>query len=188
MRRQDENNQQRSRRNAPGVVERESIQQAAAREEPGVRDWEIRQQATRTFDMACKYVDGKYIFHQPCGLWNVPCIHGCGYLHLSSSTLGMRKKCCANGRLSSASENFDEELMMDHELDQLPNFLRLLISSYCGFSQKSSTYNNLVAMAATAVCNYNNTIGFTQRRHGSQSVFMNSRVHHYMRIASTASQ
>jgi hypothetical protein len=33
--------------------------------------------------MACKYVDGKYIFHQTCGLWNAPCIHGCGYLHLS---------------------------------------------------------------------------------------------------------
>jgi hypothetical protein len=25
---------------------------------------------------------------------------------------GTRKKCCANGRLSSASKNFDEELMM----------------------------------------------------------------------------
>ncbi len=77
---------------------------------------------------------------------------------------------------------------MDHELDQLPNFLRLLIFSYCGFSQKSSTYNNLEAMAATAMCNYNNTNGFTQRGHGPQSVFMNGRVHHYMRIASTTSQ
>ena len=43
--------------------------------------------------------------------------------------------------------------MMDHELDRLPKFLRLLIFSYSGFSQKSSTYNTLVAMAATAVCN-----------------------------------
>ncbi len=80
-----------------------------------------------------------------------------GYLHLSSSTPGTRKKCCANGRLSSTSNNFDKELMMDHELDRLPNFLRLLISSYCGFFQMSSIYNNLVAMAATVVCNYNNT-------------------------------
>jgi hypothetical protein len=48
-------------------------------------------------------------------------------------------------------------LMMDHELDRLPKFLRLLIFSYSGFSQKLSTYNNLVAMAATAVCNYTNT-------------------------------
>jgi hypothetical protein len=138
--------------------------------------------------MACKYIDGDYIFHQPYGLWNAPCIHGCGYLHLSSSMPGTRKKCCANGRLSSASNNFDEELMMDHELNQLPNFLRLLISSCCGFSQKSSTYNNLVSMAATVVCNYNNTNGYTRRGHGPQSVIMNGRVHHYMRIASSTMQ
>jgi hypothetical protein len=138
--------------------------------------------------MACKYVDGNFIFHQPCGLWNESCVHGCGYLHLSSSSPGTRKKCCANGRLSSFSDNFDEELMMDHELNQLLNFLRLLISSCCGFSQKSSTCNNLVAMAATAVCNYTYTNGFTQRGHGPQSVFMNGRVHHYMRIASTTLQ
>jgi hypothetical protein len=77
---------------------------------------------------------------------------------------------------------------MDHELDQLPNFLRLHISSCCSFSQKSSTCNNLVAMAATVVCNYNNTNVFTRRGHGPQSVFMNGRVHHYMRIASSTTQ
>jgi hypothetical protein len=33
------------------------------------------------------------------------------------------EKMCANGQLLSASNNFDKELMMDHELDQLPNFL-----------------------------------------------------------------
>ncbi len=43
-------------------------------------------------------------------------------------------------------------------------------------------------MAATAVCNYNNTNGFSQHGHGPQSVFMNGHVHHYMRIASTTSQ
>ncbi len=139
--------------------------------------------------MACKYIDGDYIFHQPCGLWNAPCVHGCGYLHLLSSTPGTRKKCCANGQLLSASTNFDEELMMDHELDQVPKFLRLLVSSCCDFSQKSSTYNNLVALAATVVCNYNNTNGYTRRGHGPQSVFMNGRVHHYMRrIASSTMQ
>jgi hypothetical protein len=119
---------------------------------------------------------------------NAPCVHGCGYLHLLSSMPGMRKKCCANGRLSSASNNFEEELMMDHELNQLPNFLRLLITSCCGFSQKSSTYNNLVAMAATVVCNYNITKYFTWHGHRPQSVFMNGRVHHYMRIASSTMQ
>jgi hypothetical protein len=77
--------------------------------------------------------------------------------------------------------------MIDHELDRLPKFLRVLLFSHRGFSQKSSTYNNLVAMAATAVCNYSDTNGFTRRGHGPQSVFMNGRVHHYMRIASTTS-
>jgi uncharacterized protein YacL (UPF0231 family) len=159
----------------PGVIERESARRVVAR-------------ARRTFDMACKYVNGNYLFHQPCGLWSEPCVHGCGYLHLSSSSSGTRKKCCANGRLSYASENFDEELMMDLNLDQLPDFLRKIISSNCDFSKKSTIYNNLVAMAATTVCNYTNTSGFTQRGHGPQSVFMNGRVHHYMKTASTTSR
>jgi hypothetical protein len=46
---------------------------------------------------------------------------------------GSRKKCCANGCLSSASDNFDKELMMDHDLDNCCNFIYLLImlSSLC---------------------------------------------------------
>jgi hypothetical protein len=43
-------------------------------------------------------------------------------------------------------------------------------------------------MAATVVYIYNNTNGYTQRGHGPQSVFMNGRVHHYMRIASSTPQ
>jgi hypothetical protein len=43
-------------------------------------------------------------------------------------------------------------------------------------------------MAATVVCNYNNANGYTRRGHGPQSVFMNGRVHHYMRIASSTTQ
>jgi hypothetical protein len=43
-------------------------------------------------------------------------------------------------------------------------------------------------MAATVVCNYNNTNGYTRRGYGPQSVFMNGCVHHYMRIASSTIQ
>jgi len=96
--------------------------------------------------------------------------------------------CCINGRLSSASANFEEDLMMEYVLDELPLFVRKVISSGNKFSQKSSTYNNLVAMAATVVCNYNETAGFTRHGPGPQSVFMNGCVHHYMRIASSTSQ
>jgi hypothetical protein len=116
--------------------------------------------------MACKYVNGEYIFHQPCGLWNAPCVQGCGYIHLSSSTPESRKKCCANSRLSSASDNFDKELMMDHGLEELPQLVRQVITLSPEFLQKSSTYNNLVAMAATMVCNYNDTHGFSWHGQG----------------------
>jgi hypothetical protein len=43
-------------------------------------------------------------------------------------------------------------------------------------------------MATTVVCNYNNTNGYTRRGHGPQSAFMNGRVHHYLRIASSTTQ
>jgi hypothetical protein len=62
----------------PGVVEHKSAQQAAAREEPAVREHESRQRArerlNKTFEMACKFVHGQYIFHQPCGLWRTQVI------------------------------------------------------------------------------------------------------------------
>ena len=120
-------------RDEPGVREHETEQRAAARDEPGVREHETelravarldpvvraresRQRAVawgkKHYEMACKWENGQYLFHQPCGLWNEPCVHGCGYIHLLNSTPGTRKKCCVNGRLSSASDNFDEELMM----------------------------------------------------------------------------
>jgi hypothetical protein len=88
----------------------------------------------------------------------------------------------------SASDNFDKELMMDHELDKLPQLLRQVITSSPELLKKSSTYNNLVAMTATVVCSYNQTRGFSWHGQGPQSVFMNCCVHHYMRIASSTLQ
>jgi len=170
----------------------DTVRRAVARLDPEVRARESRLWAVARgkmiHQMACTFVNGEYLFHQPCGLWNEPCVHGCGYIHLSTSTPGTRKKCCVNGRLSSASDNFDEELMMGYVLDKLPPFVRKAISSSNQFSQRSSTYNNLVAMAATVVCNYSETAGFSWRGPGPQSVFMNGRVHHYMRLASSTSQ
>ena len=139
-------------REEPGVREQEQSantqQRAVARLDPAVRAHESRQRAVArgkiTYPMACKYENGEYLFHQPCGLWNKPCVHSCGYIHLSNSTPGTRKKCCVNGRLSSASDNFEEELMMGYVLDELPVFVRKVISNSNKFSQKSSTYNNLV--------------------------------------------
>jgi hypothetical protein len=179
-------------REVPGVVECKSAQQAVARKEPAVQEHKSRQCAAarfnKTFKMACKYINGQYIFHQPCGLWNAPCVHSCGYIHLLSSTPGSRKKCCTNGHLSSASDNFDKELMMDHDLDKLLQFLRQVITLSLEFVKKSSTHNNVVAMAATVVCNYNQTHGFSWRGQGPQSIFMNGCVNHNTRIASSTLQ
>ncbi len=77
---------------------------------------------------------------------------------------------------------------MDHDLDELLQCLRQVITLSPEFLKKSFTYNNLVAMAATVVCNYNQTQGFSRHGQGLQSVFMNGCVHHYMRIASSTLQ
>ena len=107
--RERESEQQAAAREEPGVLERESELWAAARQDPAVRARESRQRAVargkKTYAMACTCKNGEYLFHQPCGLWNEPCIHGCGYIHLSNSTPGTRKKCCVNGLLSSDSDN-----------------------------------------------------------------------------------
>ncbi len=131
--REHESLQRSAARDEPGVREHESLQRAIAREDPAMRACESRQRAVargkETLAMACKCVHGDDLFHQPCGLWNEPCVYGCGYIHLSNSTPGTRKKCCINGRLSSASANFEEDLMMGYVLDELPLFVRKVISS-----------------------------------------------------------
>ncbi len=124
-RREEENDLWCARRKTPGVVEQESAQQAAVREEAAVWERESRQRAAarlnKTFEMACKYVNSQHVFHQLCSLWNAPCVHGCGYIHLLSSTPGSRKKHCANGHLSSASDNFDKEWWWIMTLTNCPN-------------------------------------------------------------------
>jgi hypothetical protein len=146
-----------------------------AREQPGVCKNEALQgraaDSNRIYDMATKFniSTGNFIFHQPCGLWNVDYCHGCGYIHPSSSTRETRKKCCADGLLSSVSPNFGKGLMMSITLNELPVFIRRVI--YCDqFSKSCTTYNNLLVMAATKVCNYCDTPGLTNRGPGNASV------------------
>ncbi len=72
-----------------------------------------------------------------------------------------QKKCCANGALSSdVSCNFDEGLMMRFALDEMPLFIRM-VTTTCKICQDCTKYNNLLAMAATKVCNYCDNPGFT---------------------------
>ncbi len=69
----------------------------------------------------------------------------------------------------SGSLKFDEELMMRHVLDEFPIFTRKAIYSP-EFSQECTTFNNLLSMAATNVCNHCDTLGFTNRGPGNTSV------------------
>jgi hypothetical protein len=129
-----------------------------------------------------------YLYIQPCGLWNEECHHGCGYIHLSSSTSSTKKKCCANGALSSVSHNFDEELKMRFGMDEMPLFMRLA-TTRCKFCQDCTIYNNLFALAATKVCNYHDNSGFTNQGPGHHCVMLSRRVHHFFtRVSSSNPQ
>ncbi len=90
-RREEENEQQHTRREQPGVLEHESIQRANARLDPerreeeneqwrtrreqhGVLEHEARQRrmadANKHVYMATKFVNDEYMFHQECGSWD----------------------------------------------------------------------------------------------------------------------
>jgi hypothetical protein len=141
---------------------------------------------SRHYDMACRYVpdNGQYMFHQPCGYWNKPCKHSCGYMHLSSSSTGTRNKCCAKGHLSYNSPNCELDLLIKHDLREKPSFMIQVVTTP-EFLLNSSTYNNLLAMGGTKVCNYNETPGWTQRGPGSACVTLNGRIHHNMKNANS---
>ena len=112
----------------PARREEENVQRRIRREQHGVLEHEARQRrmanANKHVHMATKFVNDEYMFHQECGSWDQECVHGCGYMHLSSSTAGTRKKCCTNGRLSSVSANFDGQLTDEHQLKPFPLFMR----------------------------------------------------------------
>ncbi len=106
------------------------------------------------YQMATKFdvLSGTYLYHQPCEIWNVECQHGCGYPHLSSSTRSTWKKFCMDGLLSSCSCNFNKDVMVKLDMKQLPVFMRLSIH-YPNFHEECTTFNNILSMAATKVCN-----------------------------------
>jgi len=158
---------------------------AIARTDPEVRRREQQQTQEinhkKFFPLSLSHdeVTGQYKFDQPCGLWNKPCAHGCGYIHFSAATTGTLARCCAGGLLSSNSTNADMDLLVNYELDEMPEYLLQCINSSSTFPQDSSTYNNILAMAATKVCNYSTNPGWTSRGPGSAAVTLNGRVHYF---------
>jgi hypothetical protein len=162
-----------------------SLSRAIMRADPEVRRREQQLTQSRNqkkffpLSLSVDEISGQYKFDQPCGLWNKPCVHGCGYIHFSAATTGTLARCCAGGLLSSDSINADMDLLVNYELDEMPDYLLQCIESSRTFPQDSSTYNNILAMAATKVCNYSSTPGWTSRGPGSAAVTLNGRVHHF---------
>jgi hypothetical protein len=144
----------------------------------------IHHEMATNFDRASR----SYLFNQPCRMWNVKCCQGCGYIHLSSSMPSTRRKCCANGLLSEASLNFDQDPILRFALNQLPAFVKSVSYSQ-ELDQQSTKYNNLLAMAATKVCNYTGRGGFTNRGPGNHCVTLSGRVHHFfLKVSSSNPQ
>jgi hypothetical protein len=74
--------------------------------------------------------------------------------------------------------------MMRHVLDEFPIFMRKATYSP-EFSQECTTYYNLLLMAATKVCNYCETPGFTNQGLGNASVTLNGGFLHLEYITKT---
>ncbi len=96
-----------------------------------------------------------------------------------------QKKCCATVSLSSVSCNCDEGLMMRFALDEMPLFMRM-VRTTCNFYQDCTNYKNLLAMAATKVCNYCDDPGFTNQGPGAHPVTLSGKVHHFFTKVSSS--
>ncbi len=63
-------------------------------------------------------------------------------------------------------------------------FMRLAIHSP-NFHEECTTFNIILSMAVTKVCNYCDTPGFTNCGPGNACVTLNGQVHHFMKTASS---
>jgi hypothetical protein len=111
-RRDEDNEQRRTRCEQPGVLEHKAIQRSisrdepgrraeeqvantaqrrAKREQPGVQEHEARQlrmaRANNHVDMATKFVNGEHVFHQHCGTWDEECVHATSHKYWNSQVL-----------------------------------------------------------------------------------------------------
>ncbi len=74
---------------------------------------------------------------------------------------------------------------MRFALDEMPLFMRMVTRTN-KFCQDCTKYNNLLAMAATKVCNYCDDPGFTNQGPGIHYVMLSGQVHHFFTRASSS--
>jgi hypothetical protein len=77
---------------------------------------------------------------------------------------------------------------MRFALDEMPLFMRI-VTTTCKFCQDCTKYNNLLAMAATKVCNYCDNPGFTNQGPGAHCGMLSGQAHHFFtRVSSSNPQ
>jgi len=123
--------------------------------------------------------------------WNHECQWGCGYVHLNRATKHMKSNCCYNGLLSPIG---DSPLFLKYgNLKPMSLGMQdLMINSIEHMGPLSSTYGNVLSLAAIGVENGNKATGvinthvggFECRGHGAPDcVTMYGRTFHYLTMA-----
>jgi hypothetical protein len=124
--------------------------------------------------------------------WNQECRWGCGYVHLDRASKTMKSNCCMDGKLSPLQANpFYERYGLLQPLS--PGMQDLLINNIEHMGPLSSTYSNVLSIAAIGVENGHKATGvknthvggFELRGEGQPNcITMYGRSFHYLTQAS----
>jgi hypothetical protein len=123
--------------------------------------------------------------------WNYECPWGCGYVHLNRATKCMKSNCCFNGKLSPLGDS--DYFKRYGDLEPLSDEMRdKLVDNIEHIGPLSSTYGNVLSLAAIGVENGNKATGvknthpggFENRGNGAPDcVTMYGRTFHYLTVA-----